>query len=102
MTTKYPSCAVEVGTHIGPQWRDKISGMIVCSRHKLQYDERPDLGPYEWEMIPICIKCGTVESETWWKCCEDHCPSDEPDVVCKDCRTVLHPSPKPPKKRKKK
>lgn len=100
MYKNYPGCEVEVGTHIGPNWRDKISGLVVCSRHKLQYDERDDLGDYDWEILPICIKCGKIDSPHWWKCCEDHCPSDEPDVVCNSCRLELHPAPKPPKGKK--
>lgn len=44
-------CAVEVGVHIGVYWRDKNTGLIVCTRHKAQFSQRIDLGPYDWEQI---------------------------------------------------
>jgi hypothetical protein len=53
-------CVVEVG-HVPSRerragsdegtWRDALTGMVVCDRHRSQYDERPDLGPYKWEPI---------------------------------------------------
>lgn len=48
---KDPRCVVEVGIHPGPFWRDRNTGMEVCTRHKNQFDERDDLGPYDWERV---------------------------------------------------
>lgn len=39
----------------------------------------------------ICKRCKKTESPEWWKCCPDHCTEKEPDVVCRDCKNVLHP-----------
>lgn len=46
-------CIVTVGHPSGTpaKWRDKNSMLTVCTRHKDQYDERQDLGPYDWERI---------------------------------------------------
>lgn len=42
-------CAVQVGTHTEPYWKDNNSDLIVCSRHRDQYNERADeLGPFDW------------------------------------------------------
>lgn len=77
-------CAVEVGTHPGPYWRDRTDGMIVCSRHKAQYDERPDLGPFDWEPAlsyvaedprPACVVCADIHALP----CEDACLSLQGD-----------------------
>ncbi len=43
-------CQVEVGFHPPPYFEDKALGLIVCSRHKAQFEERyGTLGPYNWE-----------------------------------------------------
>lgn len=45
-------CVVEVGTHPGPYWKCKKTGLRVCDRHKTQYEEREgDLGYFDWEKI---------------------------------------------------
>ena len=46
-------CVIEVGhpTDRTATWRDKNTDMTVCDRHRHQYDERPDLGPFSW--VPI-------------------------------------------------
>lgn len=51
-------CFIEIGTHEAPYWTDpkwsmyKSGGekpLIVCNRHKKQYEERNDPeGPHEW------------------------------------------------------
>lgn len=48
-------CDVEVGTHPPPYWKDNNSGLVVCTRHKAQYEERADeFGPYDWEeFVPV-------------------------------------------------
>lgn len=45
-----PGCAVTVGSHHGPYWRNALGGpdWQVCDRHRRMYDERDDLGPFEW------------------------------------------------------
>ena len=46
----HPKCDVQVGTHPGPFWLNKVNGLKVCSRHKSQNEERADeFGPFEWE-----------------------------------------------------
>lgn len=47
-------CAVAVGTHYGPYWRDLNSSdqWVVCDRHRRQYAERDDLGPFDWVPAP--------------------------------------------------
>lgn len=49
-------CVVEVGHGADERatWRDLESGTTVCDRHRSQYDERSDLGPYEW----VTTTCG--------------------------------------------
>ena len=43
-------CVVEVGTHPGPFWKDRNSGMVVCTRHRAQYEERAaEFGPFDWQ-----------------------------------------------------
>lgn len=47
------ACIVDVG-HPADEpafWRDANSNLVVCDRHRDQYDERPDLGPYDWREI---------------------------------------------------
>lgn len=44
---KDTTCVIEVGTHPKPYWRDKTSGMIVCTRHKEQF-ETSGYGPFDW------------------------------------------------------
>lgn len=49
-----PTCVIEVGHPAGTPatWQDKsLLKFYVCDRHKAQYDERPDLGPFQWEAI---------------------------------------------------
>lgn len=48
-----PCALIEIGhTDEGAAtWRDKRSGLLVCDRHRAQYDQRPDLGPYSWEAL---------------------------------------------------
>lgn len=44
------TCVVEVGRHPGPFWKDRNSGIVVCSRHRSQYEERAnEFGPFDWE-----------------------------------------------------
>ena len=43
-------CVVEVGPHYGTYWRDKFTGIVVCTRHYNQYNPS-DLGPFDWEKI---------------------------------------------------
>lgn len=61
-------CVVEVGLHTLPHWRDKITGLVVCDRHRSQYTERIDLGPFDWEEIKtkrtqlyVCPLCGSTK-----------------------------------------
>jgi len=45
------TCVVEVGHPAGTpaDWVDLNQPTFkVCDRHRRQYDERPDLGPYVW------------------------------------------------------
>ncbi len=43
-------CVVQVGVHPRPCWRDKNSGLVVCSRHRSHYEERAnEFGPFDWE-----------------------------------------------------
>lgn len=44
------TCVVEVGLHPAPYWKDHITGMVVCSRHKQQYDES-EFGPFDWQPL---------------------------------------------------
>lgn len=51
-----PKCVVQVGIHPGPYWRDTNSGLVVCSRHRTQYEERADeFGPFDWERQPRAV-----------------------------------------------
>jgi len=47
-------CSVRI-KHVGDDtatWRDRLNPQtVVCDRHRWQYEERPDLGPFEWEEI---------------------------------------------------
>lgn len=43
-------CVVEVGIHETPYWKDRLTEIIVCTRHKLQYNSS-GLGPFAWEEI---------------------------------------------------
>lgn len=48
----HPQCVFNDGKNNSGYYRDKNSGLVVCTRHKLQYDEREDdLGPFDWEWI---------------------------------------------------
>lgn len=54
-TPEVVECVIEVG-HITNSkvatWRNKLHPtMTVCNRHRSHYDEREDLGPYDWEPI---------------------------------------------------
>jgi hypothetical protein len=43
-------CVIEVGLHPGPFWFDKLSGIIVCARHRKHYEEsEEEYGPFDWE-----------------------------------------------------
>lgn len=43
-------CHVKIGLHIGPFWFDKNSGLVVCTRHRREYEESVDeYGPFDWE-----------------------------------------------------
>lgn len=46
-------CVVEVGFHPGPFWVNaNAPSMVVCSRHRLQYEEREDeFGPFDWRPL---------------------------------------------------
>lgn len=47
-------CIIDVGHRAGAPavWRSAAQpGMVVCDRHRRQYDERDDLGPYAWQRI---------------------------------------------------
>jgi hypothetical protein len=49
-------CVIEVGHRDARTrravWRDaNAPHVIVCDRHRRQYEERPDLGPFAWEPI---------------------------------------------------
>lgn len=45
-----PVCVIEVGVHPGPYWKSKSTKLVVCSRHKSQYEELGvDLGIFDWE-----------------------------------------------------
>lgn len=45
-------CDVEVGLHSDLLWLDKNSALVVCTRHRKQYEERADeFGPFDWEPI---------------------------------------------------
>lgn len=46
-------CVIEVGVHPAPYWRDGTDGIIVCDRHRRQYDERDDLGPFDWRPYEV-------------------------------------------------
>lgn len=46
-----PSCVVEVGHPPGTpaEWVDALHpSLTVCERHRCQFNERDDLGPYDW------------------------------------------------------
>ena len=43
-------CVVEVGIHPPPYFKDRITEMVVCSRHKSQYEEYAP-GTFDWEKI---------------------------------------------------
>lgn len=48
------ACIIEVGHRDGARavWRDlNAPHVVVCDRHRRQYDERPDLGPFAWAAI---------------------------------------------------
>ncbi len=84
-------CCVDIGIHIGPYWREVNKGMLVCSRHRVQYDERSDdLGPFTWRVVVQCIKCDGRESKHWWKCCPTHTTEQGDDLVCDTCVAILH------------
>lgn len=90
------SCLYPAPIHTGPWWIDKNTGQKICSRHKAIYDAEETLPSFRrFVIIPVCIGCGSYDSLKWWHCCEDHCPSDEPGVVCDGCRARLH-APTPP------
>lgn len=57
-------CVVEVGMHPGPCWTDKNTGLVVCSRHKAQYEERAEeFGPFDWEpRAEVTVAPGRVTS----------------------------------------
>lgn len=45
-------CDVDIGIHDTPYWKEKDTGMLVCNRHKKQYEEREtEFGPFDWEEI---------------------------------------------------
>ena len=48
-------CSVRIQHRPGAElarWRDALHpSTVVCDRHRAQYDERPDLGPYDWQEI---------------------------------------------------
>lgn len=46
-----PRCKIEIGSHVGSLWRDRISGLIVCERHKRQYDTDHNEWSFEWEEV---------------------------------------------------
>lgn len=51
-------CAVEVGPHHGnTRWRDILTGMVVCTRHKMQF-LLSDEGPFDFKRI--CVICDEV------------------------------------------
>jgi hypothetical protein len=43
------------------------------------------------EVFEVCIICGRVRSQVWWKCCPDHIELDGPSVICQSCVEDLHP-----------
>lgn len=51
-----PVCVIEVG-HRRPVdrlavWVDALHpSLTVCDRHRYQYDERDDLGPFDWREL---------------------------------------------------
>jgi len=43
-------CHVRVGTHAGAYYKAE-RGLIVCSRHRAQYEEQEDeFGPFNWSL----------------------------------------------------
>lgn len=44
-------CTIEVGIHHGPYFKDKERGVIVCVRHKAQYNWAHEHGEFDWEEI---------------------------------------------------
>lgn len=57
-------CVVEVGRHPGPFWKERNSGITVCSRHRSQYEERADeFGPFDWVELPTDLD----EVERLWE-----------------------------------
>lgn len=47
-------CDVKVGTHSTFYSKDKNSALVVCSRHRQQYNERDEFGPLcDWEEIDL-------------------------------------------------
>lgn len=53
MNDRTPVCVVELGhpNDTLAEWRCTLNGLKVCSHHRRQYDQRPDLGPYQWERL---------------------------------------------------
>lgn len=41
-------CVIDVGIHPEPYWKDKITDIVVCDRHRKQYDTS-GYGPFDWE-----------------------------------------------------
>ena len=53
LTDRTVLCAVELG-HAEPvraEWRCHKTNLCVCTRHRRQYEERPDLGPFDWRQL---------------------------------------------------
>lgn len=44
-------CMVEVGIHHRPHFLDKKAGIVVCVRHRIQYDQAYEYGEFNWEEI---------------------------------------------------
>lgn len=44
-------CDVDLGTHSDEYWRDANSGLVVCGRHKDQYDANASSTQFHWEKL---------------------------------------------------
>lgn len=89
MTPAVAVCVVEVGHPLGTPatWvNELLPSLVVCDRHRSQYDERPDLGPYRWTPYsartdgPVdapCLRCAVRPSERHLYV---------PERLCDECR----------------
>lgn len=44
-------CIIWVGIHYGPYFKDKKTHLVVCVRHRRQYDQAYGVDEFDWEEI---------------------------------------------------